>query len=313
MSAYLMDSASLSMLANTCRVFGLPVPESESAVYDSLLDENLKSIGHRYPDAPRISDWFDEGEAAFIYDAAAVPANARAALELLGCYDYQSCEHPEYRESFAYIYVMALQLALEPIVTAEAQKDEQERRAAREATIAALKPVDLYPKETAVMIRKLLKGAFPACKFSVVTERGSMVSSVRVSWTDGPTVKRVESLIGCFEAGRFDGMTDSYDYNRDHFVEIDGTHYRPCCKYVFTSRTISADLASRCIAQVAKWWGCVEVIPEAVPTKWGSFELQPPLYSTPVRPDLDGYRHDWRSCIHRAAENREEFAREVGS
>lgn len=169
----------------------------------------------------------------------------------------------------------------------------------------------LCPKETAVAIRGILKKAFPTCKFSVVTERGSMVSSVRVRWTDGPTVKLVEALIACFEAGSFDGMTDSYDYDRDTFLMLDGVLQRPGCKYIFTERRVSPELANKCIAQVAAFWGGVEVVPVAVPGYFG-YELQPAIYNTPVRADLDGYHNDWRSSIHRAAENRTEFSRTEG-
>lgn len=97
----------------------------------------------------------------------------------------------------------------------------------------------LNPKETAAHIRRILKAAFPATKFSVITERGSMVSSVRIGYTDGPTVKRVEALVNGFEAGSFDGMTDSYNYDRDCAVMIDGVAYRPGCRYVFVNRELS--------------------------------------------------------------------------
>jgi hypothetical protein len=101
--------------------------------------------------------------------------------------------------------------------------------------------IDLNPKTTAVVLRQVLKKAFPGVKFSIVTNRGSMVSSVRVTWTDGPTRKQVDALAGPFEMGRFDGMTDSYDYDKreDRNILVNGQHYVAGCRYVTGERHIS--------------------------------------------------------------------------
>lgn len=312
MSAYLMDSAKLSKLTNIPRAFALPTPEDVSSLYDTLLDENLKSVGYRYPDAQRISDWCEGGEGAYIYDADALPMSAREALDLLKEYDYQSCEHPTYADSFARIYVGLMLVALEPLAKEEAKREAVEREAKRAAVVAALKPVDLYPKQTAAILRKLLRAAFPSCKFSIVTERGSMVSSIRISWIDGPSSSAVDAIAQQFKAGNFDGMTDSYDYDRNHYVQVDGVNYRPCCQYVFTSRAISAKLAAKCVAQVAEYWGGVTELPKVIDGGHGEYRLEPQtMYYTPVRADLDGHHYSWRACIHRAAEDRTEFSRTV--
>lgn len=172
--------------------------------------------------------------------------------------------------------------------------------------------IHLNAKSSAALIRSLLKRAFPATKFRVVTERGSMVSSVRIAWTDGPTAGRVEEIVGCFESGSFDGMTDSFTYLRgaDKYLIIDGQTYVRGVRYVFTSREITPELANRCIRQVAEYWGGVDVIPLAVPTKWGhGYELVPDIGRSPVRPDLSHTADDWHSCIHQAAGNRTRFTR----
>jgi len=304
MSAYLMDSAALSMLANATRGIGIPTSlvDNESAIYDKLLDENLKSVGYRYPNATRISDWCDDGEAAYIYDATAVPPNAAKAEDLCREYDYQSCEHPEYRESFAAKYVAVLR----PLLAALAK---EEREAARAAVVAALKPVDIDAKETAAIVRKLLRKAFPACKFSVVTERGAMVSSIRIGWTDGPSEKAVDAIVQQFKAGDFDGMTDSYTYDRDHFVQVDGVTYRPGCQYIFTNRAISPALAGRCIDQIAEYWG-VETKPVAV-ASYNGFTLEGANNYDAIRPDLEAPYYSWYACIRRAAEDREAFTQQT--
>jgi hypothetical protein len=164
----------------------------------------------------------------------------------------------------------------------------------------------LDSKDTAKAIRAELKATFPACKFSVVTERGSMVSSVRISWTDGPTTKRVEAVVGKYEAGHFDGMDDSYHYDEDRTVTVDGEVFTAGCQYVFTSRTISPDLANKCIAQVAAYWGRVENIPTAVPGYFG--HSLNGRENDKVREDLDHVRDTWSCSIRRAAEDATEFA-----
>lgn len=77
-------------------------------------------------------------------------------------------------------------------------------------------------------IKKELKAAFPNTKFSV---RGDY-NSVTVSYTDGPTSDSVSNITCKYKMGRFDGMTDSYEYTnrRDDIPQV---------SYVFISRTIS--------------------------------------------------------------------------
>lgn len=83
-------------------------------------------------------------------------------------------------------------------------------------------------------IRKHLKKLFPGVKFSVRNERGS---SVAVRWADGPTTKAVDRALAWFKAGRFDGMTDSYEYSANPFGDVFGS-----VTYLSTSREASAAL-----------------------------------------------------------------------
>ena len=153
----------------------------------------------------------------------------------------------------------------------------------------------LGPKETAAILRRLLRAAFPAVKFSVVTERGSMVSSVRIAWTDGPTAKRVEEIAGRFEAGHFDGMTDSYDYaaKQDRAIEVDGTMYHASTRYVFCSRKLSDGEAGRLAALL--------LAPFPVPDMDG-------WRMSADRGHAGGYLDLWQ-CIWTAAGDREKFER----
>lgn len=81
-------------------------------------------------------------------------------------------------------------------------------------------------------IRKELKTAFPGVSFSVKSEAYSMGTSVNVYWTDGPTSKEVNSIIGKYQYGHFDGMIDCYEYsNRREDL--------PQVKFVFANRSMA--------------------------------------------------------------------------
>lgn len=76
--------------------------------------------------------------------------------------------------------------------------------------------------ETAKLVRKALKAAFPGVKFSVRSDSYSMGASIYVSWTDGPGGKKVDAVVGCYAGADFDGMIDLKTHN-DHWIEPDGT------------------------------------------------------------------------------------------
>lgn len=83
-------------------------------------------------------------------------------------------------------------------------------------------------------IKKLLTKHFPTVKFSVKSDNFSMGNSVDVSWNLGPTTEKVDELIGKYQSGSFDGMTDyySYDNSRDDI---------PQAKFVHSSRSYRSD------------------------------------------------------------------------
>lgn len=96
--------------------------------------------------------------------------------------------------------------------------------------------------QTAQAIRTELKRAFPGMPFSVRSKNYSGGDSVRIEWTNGPDVDSVNAIAARFEAGSFDGMTDSYTYNPDR--------KGPTTKFVFCERGIAADLRERCVAEL---------------------------------------------------------------
>jgi hypothetical protein len=71
--------------------------------------------------------------------------------------------------------------------------------------------------ETAKLVRKDLKEAFPATKFSVRSDTYAGGASIRVRYTDGPTQREVETVIGKFAGADFDGMIDLKTH-REHWV-----------------------------------------------------------------------------------------------
>ena len=93
-------------------------------------------------------------------------------------------------------------------------------------------------------IRTKIRATWPGTTFRVTSDSFAGGNAVDVTWTDGPTISQVERLIHWHEAGTFDGMTDSYDYDRIH-PNI------PQAKYVQTHRAISDRARSEAEAYIA--------------------------------------------------------------
>jgi len=69
-------------------------------------------------------------------------------------------------------------------------------------------PRYLSVAETARLIRPQLKAHFPGVKFSVRSSSYAGGASIDISWTDGPTTKEVDSVVGAYESKSFDGSID---------------------------------------------------------------------------------------------------------
>jgi hypothetical protein len=199
--------------------------------------------------------------------------------------------------------------------------------------------------ETAKLIRKALKDAFPATKFGVRSKSYSGGASINVTWTDGPTVKLVNSIAKQFEGGGFDGMID-LKFNYDHWLLPDGStviahspgtegskgmysairNAKPHddaelvsfgADYVFTDRAISLEFAKRLVAQIAAYVGAGE-LPELVATDWSSRPWKfadEKVGNQSIFPNdrgsWDGPHWTWECCVRRASEDATKFAREV--
>jgi hypothetical protein len=76
--------------------------------------------------------------------------------------------------------------------------------------------------ETAKLVRAALKREFPGTKFSVRSKTYSGGASIDVSYTDGPTTREVDAVVGVFAGAGFDGMID-LKYHNQHWLMPDGT------------------------------------------------------------------------------------------
>lgn len=110
------------------------------------------------------------------------------------------------------------------------------------------------------IVKAELKKAFPGVKFSVTSD----YNSVNIHWTNGVTCKMVNEITSKYKMGRFDGMTDSYDYTnrRDDIPQV---------SYVFLNRTISQDIYESKFneykAYYADWADLEDMYDNSVPMK----------------------------------------------
>lgn len=88
-------------------------------------------------------------------------------------------------------------------------------------------------------IRILLKKRFKGFKFSV---RKREHNCIDVTWCDGPTKEAVNAVIGKFQRGCFDTMSDCYKYNDSEFNRNYGG-----VKYLFPERSLSDALITEAI------------------------------------------------------------------
>lgn len=194
--------------------------------------------------------------------------------------------------------------------------------------------------ETARLMRKALKDAFPSTKFSVRSSSYAGGASIRVRWCDGPSTKRVEAISGQYQGAGFDGSIDM-KYHVEHWLLPDGSTvpasspgtqgsmgYVPSIKnnrphddaelvsfgadYVFEERVTSLEFARKAAAQVAQFYGV-----EAPELKAGDYNLW--TFADEKMRDKQasgeegwfGPHGTWGECIRRAMEDATAFSREV--
>lgn len=152
------------------------------------------------------------------------------------------------------------------------------------------KPYGVPPRridtaDVAKLARKALAQTFPATVFRVRISRYSMGSSIDVSWTDGPSRKRVEEEVGWYRGSTFDGRDDSTHYH-DSTLNGEAVHFGN------TSISCQRDYSSRFVARVAE--GLRERLGLVLP---GTMDAAAGLYVAS--------HNEWASTlIHRLAEDR---------
>jgi|SRR5882672_8922065 len=106
--------------------------------------------------------------------------------------------------------------------------------------------------DTAKMMRKALKEAFPGIKFSVKSDKYAGGASIDVHWIDGPSVAMVDSIALTFKGAYFDGMTD---YKGSTYAMVNGLQTRFGADFVHCHRSHSDAAVERAIAQLTRKWG----------------------------------------------------------
>lgn len=125
----------------------------------------------------------------------------------------------------------------------QVQVDYQAKQSAKNVIVKAMQAnnPDLVPSNSgfdcvvaAKNIRKELKKAFPAIKFSVRSSSYSGGNSINVDYVDGVARVEVEAIVNKYQYGSFNGMEDIYEYSRDYWNDAFGG-----TKYLFVNREYS--------------------------------------------------------------------------
>lgn len=96
----------------------------------------------------------------------------------------------------------------------------------------------LSATEIAKHVRRTLKEHWPTTKFSVRTSTYSGGASINVRWTDGPTDKMVDSLVGRFQSVSHMDVADLVHHKK---VVVGGEEVSSGAHYIFTRRRFSLD------------------------------------------------------------------------
>ena len=127
-------------------------------------------------------------------------------------------------------------------------------------------------------IKKFLRQQYGLKKASVRSGSGANTSSLNITYTAGPDPARVKAQFSRLADGKFDGMTDSYDYKAqaERGMSINGTELQTY-KFVFVRREFPAELkleACRWYWEFTKFEGGFEPtadrMAEYFTNRWGS-------------------------------------------
>jgi len=103
--------------------------------------------------------------------------------------------------------------------------------------------------ETAKLVRKALKEAFPGVRFSVRSNSYSGGASVSIGWTDGPNEAQVNAVAKCFQGSYTDG---SIDYKGAVFHMLNGKEVHFGADFILTRRDDSDEAVQRAIDRACR-------------------------------------------------------------
>ena len=136
----------------------------------------------------------------------------------------------------------------------QVQVDYQSKQSAKNVIVKAMQSAnpDLVQAScefdcvvAAKNIRKELKKAFPAIKFSVKCNSYSGGNSINIYYIDGFAKAEIESIVKKYQYGRFNSMDDIYEYNDEYWnCAFGGT------KYLFVNREYSDEFIVNVLAEL---------------------------------------------------------------
>lgn len=118
MSAWIVSREHIDVLVQGLAESEIVVDVPPDEIGRTLWRENLASIAHRYPqynedgERPGPIDFKASDVDTYTYTRPAERPSHDSLLKQAHCYDYQTCEHPEYQESTARGWVKQLSVFL---------------------------------------------------------------------------------------------------------------------------------------------------------------------------------------------------------
>jgi hypothetical protein len=171
--------------------------------------------------------------------------------------------------------------------------------------------IQISAVDTAKLVRKALKAAFPDCKFWVRTDPGlTWFPSLSVYWVDGPNDAEVKAVIGRYEGATFDSITDSWETVYDTDENGNRVQYR--IRYASLNRHYSPEAMAEIVATVRQKWNMEQDIEIKVDTAhfakgvqiatlgaYTGHVIPGDLSSPEVRDEIHQIRHQ-RSWVNRS-------------
>lgn len=122
MSAFMLPEAHIRYLVSAYVTFGLTIrdddtgkPMGPSKIGAALYAENARSVSYRYPSEPVKAPAFTHGMGVAINRKD--PREIAKVLKAIACYEYQSCECPDYEDTLAWRIITTLKDGVLSVLT----------------------------------------------------------------------------------------------------------------------------------------------------------------------------------------------------